>query len=140
MLLTNGQITKIHNVLFDKDTFPQPFNQHALNSSNMIEEEELPLCKTNKIPFSTTMEEQPCDNLSNTAPGKPGWEIKPTSKKAPKTVSEDLDKSNILQTRQNLNMESINYNLPNPKSWNKAMRSPDQEAWIFAFKNELESL
>ncbi|MBW0499104.1 hypothetical protein O181_038819 [Austropuccinia psidii MF-1] len=115
ILLTNGKITKIHDVV----------------SSNIIEEEELPLCKTNNIPFSTTLEEQPWDNLNSTAliltktPGKPGWEIKLTSNKAPKTVSADLDESNILQTRECAKMASINFHSPNPKSWNEAMRSPN---------------
>ncbi|MBW0548123.1 hypothetical protein O181_087838 [Austropuccinia psidii MF-1] len=68
ILLTNGKNTNSHNVVFDKDTFPQPYNQHAPSSSNIIEEEELPLCKTNNIPFSTTLEEQPWDNLNSTAP------------------------------------------------------------------------
>ncbi|MBW0503219.1 hypothetical protein O181_042934 [Austropuccinia psidii MF-1] len=72
----------------------------------MIEEEELPSSKANDLPFSTTSEEQPCNNLNSTTqmstktPRKPGWEIKLTSNKAPKTVSADLDESNILQTWQ----------------------------------------
>ncbi|MBW0524547.1 hypothetical protein O181_064262 [Austropuccinia psidii MF-1] len=105
VLLSNGQITKSHDVVFDEDKFPQSFKQNTPSSSNMIEEEELPSSKENDLPLSTTSEEQPCDNLNSTTqistktPRKPGWEIKVTSNKASKTVSADLDKSNILKTK-----------------------------------------
>ncbi|MBW0460747.1 hypothetical protein O181_000462 [Austropuccinia psidii MF-1] len=127
ILSTNGKITKSHNFVFEQDTFPQPFNQHAPNASNMIEEEELLLCEMKNIPFSTTMEEQPHNNPNDTAPslikepGKPGWESKLTSNKASKTVSADLDESNILQNKQSENMVIINHNSLNPKNWKKAM-------------------
>ncbi|MBW0509146.1 hypothetical protein O181_048861 [Austropuccinia psidii MF-1] len=105
VLLSNGQITKRYYVVFDEDTFPQPFKQNIPSSSNMIEEEELPSSKANYLPFSTTLEEQPCNNLDSTTqistktPRKPKWEIKLTSNKAPKTVSAELDEYNILQSK-----------------------------------------
>ncbi|MBW0510065.1 hypothetical protein O181_049780 [Austropuccinia psidii MF-1] len=136
ILLTNGQISKSHDMVFDEDTFPQPFKKITPSSSNMIEEEELPSSKANNLPFSTTLEEQPCNNLNSTTPRKPAWEIKLTSNKAPKTVSADLDESNILQTKQCANMASINCHSPNPKNWNEAMCSPNREAWIDALNDK----
>ncbi|MBW0519089.1 hypothetical protein O181_058804 [Austropuccinia psidii MF-1] len=97
----------------------------------MIEEDKSPSNKAIDSPFFTTPEEQPCNNLSASTqisaktPGKPGWEIKLTSNKEPKTVSADLDESNILQTRQRANMASISSNSPNPKNWNEAICFPD---------------
>ncbi|MBW0585008.1 hypothetical protein O181_124723 [Austropuccinia psidii MF-1] len=146
VLLTNGQITKSHDVIFDEEMFPQPFRQNTLNSSNMIEEEELPSSNTTDSPSSTTSKKQTCDNLNSSTQistetaRKPGWEIKLTSNKAPKTVLADLDESNILQTKRRAKMASINCHSPNPKNWNEAMRSLDRDAWVEALNNKLLNL
>ncbi|MBW0476427.1 hypothetical protein O181_016142 [Austropuccinia psidii MF-1] len=100
----------------------------------------------NNIPFPTTTEEQTHKNTKDTvpssikAPGKPGWEIKLTSNKAPTKVSAELDESNIIQFKLPMNMRSINHNSPNPKNWRKSMCSPDRAAWIAALKKKLDSL
>ncbi|MBW0541547.1 hypothetical protein O181_081262 [Austropuccinia psidii MF-1] len=155
LMLENGKITKSHDVVFNEDEFPKPpevhgpcsdltlnndnevdttFTKHHDNNYNVTEElrHHIEACESERHSISS-------DSSLTIQPNKPGWDYRLTSKQAPKHVTTDINKSNILTTKRRANA-AITPSFKNPTTWKEAMSQPDKLLWIEALKTELKNL
>ncbi|MBW0527472.1 hypothetical protein O181_067187 [Austropuccinia psidii MF-1] len=90
---------------------------------------------------SVVNEEEIVQQSSLLAPQRPGRDILLTSNIAPKNVSSNLDQANILEGKhRRAKMTIISHLSKNPKSWDNAMREPDEKEWVNTLNNELHNL